>query len=101
MGSKPQGVKIFQNKRISLKNGKIHKKQLTWYVFRGMISLVECGGIAQLARAHGSYPWCRWFKSSSRYYFSGGPKGPFFFYTLVTFLVSMTDFDKRIRFHSI
>ena len=26
------------------------------------------GGIAQLARAHGSYPWCRWFKSSSRYY---------------------------------
>ena len=25
------------------------------------------GGIAQLARAHGSYPWCRWFKSSSRY----------------------------------
>ena len=27
----------------------------------------EYGGIAQLARAHGSYPWCRWFKSSSRY----------------------------------
>ena len=27
------------------------------------------GGIAQLARAHGSYPWCRWFKSSSRYLF--------------------------------
>ena len=25
------------------------------------------GGIAQLARAHGSYPWCRWFKSSFRY----------------------------------
>ena len=21
-----------------------------------------------MARAHGSYPWCRWFKSSSRYY---------------------------------
>ena len=20
-----------------------------------------------MARAHGSYPWCRWFKSSSRY----------------------------------
>ncbi len=29
--------------------------------------LIEYGGIAQLARAHGSYPWCRWFKSSSRY----------------------------------
>ena len=27
------------------------------------------GGIAQLARAHGSYPWCRWFKSSSRYFY--------------------------------
>ena len=27
------------------------------------------GGIAQLARAHGSYPWCRWFKSSFRYFF--------------------------------
>ena len=25
------------------------------------------GGIAQLARAHGSYPWCRRFKSYSRY----------------------------------
>ena len=30
--------------------------------------LIKYGGIAQLARAHGSYPWCRWFKSSSRYY---------------------------------
>ena len=28
---------------------------------------IKDGGIAQLARAHGSYPWCRWFKSSSRY----------------------------------
>ena len=27
----------------------------------------EYGGIAQLARAHGSYPWCRGFKSLSRY----------------------------------
>ncbi len=25
------------------------------------------GGIAQLARAHGSYPWCRGFKSLFRY----------------------------------
>ena len=25
------------------------------------------GGIAQLARAHGSYPWCRGFKSPFRY----------------------------------
>ena len=28
-----------------------------------------CGGIAQLARAHGSYPWCREFESPFRYFF--------------------------------
>ena len=28
----------------------------------------ENGEIAQLARAHGSYPWCRGFESPSRYY---------------------------------
>ena len=27
----------------------------------------QYGGIAQLARAHGSYPWCREFKSPFRY----------------------------------
>ena len=26
------------------------------------------GEIAQLARAHGSYPWCRGFESLSRYF---------------------------------
>ena len=31
------------------------------------LRIYNYGGIAQLARAHGSYPWCRWFKSSSRY----------------------------------
>ena len=35
------------------------------------------GGIAQLARARGSYPRCRWFKSSSRYFEKGLYK-PFF-----------------------
>ena len=30
--------------------------------------LCECGGIAQLARACGSYPQCRWFKSDYRYH---------------------------------
>ena len=29
--------------------------------------VLRYGGIAQLARAHGSYPWCRGFKSPSRY----------------------------------
>ena len=29
---------------------------------------ISYGGIAQLARARGSYPRCRWFKSSSRYF---------------------------------
>ena len=30
--------------------------------------LKKNGEIAQLARAHGSYPWCRGFESPSRYY---------------------------------
>ncbi len=29
---------------------------------------VVYGGIAQLARAFGSYPKCRWFKSDCRYH---------------------------------
>ena len=37
------------------------------------------GGIAQLARARGSYPRCRWFKSSSRYFEKGLYK-PFFYF---------------------
>ena len=39
--------------------------------------IIEYGGIAQLARARGSYPRCRWFKSSSRYFEKGLYK-PFF-----------------------
>ena len=31
----------------------------------------EYGEIAQLARAHGSYPWCRGFESPSRYLTKG------------------------------
>ena len=34
----------------------------------GPIDIKEYGEIAQLARAHGSYPWCRGFESPSRYY---------------------------------
>ena len=33
------------------------------------IGPIQYGEIAQLARAHGSYPWCREFKSPFRYYF--------------------------------
>ena len=29
---------------------------------------IRFGGIAQLARAHGSYPWCHGFKSLFRYF---------------------------------
>ena len=46
-----------------------------WRVLRAMHTALKSwhknisyGGIAQLARARGSYPRCRWFKSSSRYY---------------------------------
>ena len=38
------------------------------------------GGIAQLARAHGSYPWCRGFKSLSRYYLRSGSRRCFHFF---------------------
>ena len=34
----------------------------------GSIFLLS-GGVAQLVRAHGSYPWRHWFKSSHRYHF--------------------------------
>ena len=33
-----------------------------------MFQTITYGEIAQLARAHGSYPWCRGFESPSRYY---------------------------------
>ena len=36
-----------------------------------MIKTERYGGIAQLARALGSYPGCRWFKSDCRYHFYG------------------------------
>ena len=40
--------------------------------------MLECvsglyGGVAQMARAHGSYPWCHWFDSSRRYHYNCGP----------------------------
>ena len=47
-------------------------------IFYGIISLYKkgkChplpfhGEVAQLARAHGSYPWCQEFKSPPRYFF--------------------------------
>ena len=31
--------------------------------------MITFGGIAQMARALGSYPGCRWFKSDCRYHF--------------------------------
>ena len=53
------------------------KKVLTSDVLFDIITMLllnsrrmEYGGIAQLARALGSYPGCRWFKSYSRYHFS-------------------------------
>ena len=49
----------------------IFKKVLTNSCFYFIISfVVRNGGIAQLARAHGSYPWCQWFKSTYRYHVS-------------------------------
>ena len=47
----------------------------------GPIDIKEYGEIAQLARAHGSYPWCREFESPSRYYMDTLNRGVFFAYT--------------------
>ena len=66
--------RIKQQHKKQIKN---LEKPLTYHKIHGMILPVECGGIAQLARARGSYPRCRWFKSSSRYFEKGLYK-PFF-----------------------
>ena len=39
------------------------------YRFHSYFLRLPYGEIAQLARAHGSYPWCRGFESPSRYSF--------------------------------
>ena len=44
------------------------------------IGPIQYGEIAQLARAHGSYPWCRGFKSLSRYYLRSGSRRCFHFF---------------------
>ncbi len=43
------------------------KKVLTKNEKVVIIIFVEFGDVAQLARAHGSYPWCRQFESARRY----------------------------------
>ena len=53
--------------RASALQAEGHRFEPYWSHFAEKILHNTYGGIAQLARAHGSYPWCRWFKSSSRY----------------------------------
>ena len=53
--------------------------------FSESITKAEYGGIAQLARAHGSYPWCREFKSPFRYY-TAWTVCPGFFFVRISFL---------------
>ena len=54
------------------KNPKKSKNMLTNSGSHSIIPLAWLyGGIAQLARAFGSYPKCRWFKSDCRYHFFG------------------------------
>ena len=42
-----------------------------------LVGTIFFGGVAQLVRAHGSYPWRHWFKSSHRYhlYYSASRMG--------------------------
>ncbi len=46
---------------------------MTTYGGMGIIKWSTCGGVAQLARACGSYPQCRGFKSLLRYFPFFGP----------------------------
>ena len=50
----------------------VWSKEISSYaaVLSGFRSCIICGGIAQLARANGSYPLGRWFKSTCRYHVS-------------------------------
>ena len=57
---------IFFTKTIDI------KKVLVYNIYRRVSKMdnliITYGGIAQLARALGSYPGCHWFKSSYRYH---------------------------------
>ena len=44
-------------------------------VFRRGRKTQQHGGVAQLVRAHGSYPCCHWFESSHRYQVQSSPHG--------------------------
>ena len=49
---------------ISKNNQKVLQKKNKFVI----MYLLSYGDVAQLARAHGSYPWCRGFKSLRRYH---------------------------------
>ena len=67
------------------------------------------GGVAQLVRAHGSYPWRHWFESSHRYHYFGWlnasrigligrrPSGRFF--SIAAILCMYTGRPKTIETH--
>ena len=65
-------VMVFSKLRFC-KTQHMHKKVLTLHPYFGILtqslvtSISDFGEIAQLARAHGSYPWCQEFESLSRY----------------------------------
>ena len=73
-------VSSVSNKALDKRNGILaqlgehlpYKQRVTGSSPVGPIAEMQInkyGEIAQLARAHGSYPWCRGFESPSRYYF--------------------------------
>ena len=76
MAKKPRGPLcdfVFLSKKIKFFK-KFFKKPLTFEERVIIIGQVTgYGGIAQLARARGSYPRCRGFKSPFRYFFFFGP----------------------------
>ena len=51
-----------------------------FFIWGGEQAILLFGEIAQLARAHGSYPWCRGFKSLFRYHTGFGEIRSFFLF---------------------
>ncbi len=65
------------------------KKKTLDKLFFLIYNIIRCyGGIAQLARACGSYPQCQWFKSTYRYHYKCSYRSRVPVRTLFLFLLS-------------
>ena len=64
-GSNPAPATIFFNTECGTHGARHIRRPIT----------ISGGGVAQMVRAHGSYPCCHWFESSRRYHSIMVPAG--------------------------